>query len=169
MAARRGPWPYRQIGVLLPLERYDPSPNGNPNNQVMREANVRRTDLAMGDRFLLVQCKQIGKEKRTDSDGPSTLGKAILMVQSASTGELFYSKILERSYDPDTQQPSPPLELRASTYDDRIGDATVDTIPLVDPQRKGTLPNMPCSNKLCFCQPLDLEGRPNFNVYSLFF
>lgn len=169
MAARRGPRPYRQIGVFLPLERLDP----DPNDCVMREAKVPPLDGAMDDGFLYVKGFSLGsKDKKNVRGERIPLDSSLLIVQSASTGELFFNKILERPWDPNTQESRPPLELRVSTYPDWIGDATIDIGGNVGPRgakRQGILPDVPYFNKLRFWQELDPRDTHNVTVFSLYF
>ena len=136
----------------------------------MKEANVPRLDGAMGAGFLYVKGISMGSWNKKDyRNNRIAIDKSLLVVQSASTGELFFNKILEREWDPNTLHSHPPLELRVSTYPDRIGDATIDSVRNVGRKRKGILPNVPYFNKLRFWQQLDPSDVHNVTVFSLFF
>lgn len=166
-ASRSSRRTYRQIGVFLPLERDVPQ-----NESVLAESTVPPNDGAMEAGFLYVKDVSMGTVNKLTIHGERvSADKSIFVVQSASTGELFFNKILERPWDPNTQSSQPPLELRASTYPYRIGDDTIDIAGNVGggAERNGVLPDVPYFNKLRFWQELDPQEAHNVTVYSLFF
>lgn len=129
-------------------------------------------DGAMEAGFLYVKDVSMGSVNKLDFRGERVpLDKSIFIVQSASTGELFMNKILERPWDPDTRISQAPLELRASTYPKRIRDATIDIGGNVGngAKRNGVLPDVPYFNKLRFWQELDPMEDHDVTVFSLFF
>lgn len=169
-AARNARRNYRQIGVLLPLERED---DNQPQGRVMQDARVPRKDECMNDGFLFVRSIVMGSATKFALNGNRIKSdKSIFVVQSVSTGELFVNKLLERPWDPVESLSSPPPELRVSTYRHAVGDPTID-LPGNNPNdihRKGVLPNAPYFNKLRFWQELDpRDPTSDCTVYSLFF
>lgn len=157
---------YRQIGVFLPLERHFPG-----HARIRNESTVPPLDGAMEAGFLYVKDISMGTVNKLNYRGERIPDKSIFVVQSASTGELFLNKILEEPWDPDTQISQAPLELRASTYPHRIGDATIDIGGNVGngAERNGVLPDVPYFNKLRFWQKLNTFEAHNVTVFSLFF
>lgn len=158
---------YRQIGVFLPLERHFPG-----HARIKVESTVPPLDGAMEAGFLYVKGVSMGSVNKLNIRGERIpLDSSLFVVQSASTGELFFNKILERPWDPDTQISQPPLELRASTYPHRIGDATIDIGGNVGSgaERNGVLPDVPYFNKLRFWQEIDPGEDHDVTVFSLFF
>ncbi|KAG6364560.1 hypothetical protein INS49_006162 [Diaporthe citri] len=141
--------------------------------RVMQDARVPRNVDFMNDGFLFVEAIRMGTSTKYDMRGNRLKeDKSIFVVQSASTGELFVNKIIERPWDPVGSLSSPPSELRVSTYRHAIGDARID-LPGDnddDVHRRGVLPNVPYFNKLRFWQELDpRDSTSDCTVYSLFF
>lgn len=151
---------YRQIGVLLPVERID-------TDRVMFDAEVLQNDDFMRDGFLFVRALQMGFSTRYGPQGDRRMDQSIFVVQSVSTGELFANKLLEAVWDPATGLSLPPLELRVSTWPHLIGDLNIQN----GADRKGVLPDRPCFNTLRWWQELDPQDitNPNCTVYSLFY
>ncbi|KAK7703928.1 hypothetical protein SLS64_008874 [Diaporthe eres] len=169
-ASRNARRNYKHIGVLLPLERED---EDDKESRVMQDARVPQNVNFMNDGFLFVRPIMMGTSTKFDINGDRLKSdKSIFVVQSASTGELFLNKLLERPWDPVRFLSSPPSELRASTYRHAVGDASID-LPGNDDDdihRKVVLPNVPYFNKLRFWQELDPDDPDSdCTVYSLFF
>jgi hypothetical protein len=165
MAASR---PYKQIGVLLPIERY------SDENRVLRDSTVARGDEFMNDGFLFVKALQMGSTDKCMPSGKRKDGdQSIFLVQSVSTGELFANKLIEAAWDPINERSLPPPELRVSTYSDSVGDPNIDSQNANGGHtyRKGALPDLPCFNNIRFWQELDPNDptRLDSTVYSLFF
>lgn len=139
----------------------------------MQDARVPRNVNFMNDGFLFVRPIMMGTSTKFDINGNRLKSdKSIFVVQSASTGELFLNKLLERPWDPVGSLSSPPPELRASTYRHTVGDPSIDLPGNNDDDvhRKGVLPNVPYFNKLRFWQELDpSDPTSDCTVYSLFF
>lgn len=159
---------YRQIGVLLPLERDD------GHDRVLRDSVVPRDDEFMNDGFLFVRGLQMGQTGKILPNGNRVKrDQSVFVVQSVATGELFVNKLIEASWDPAAVRSLPPLELRSSTYRHRLNDPSIDLPGIYDDDvyRKGVLPDVPFFNQLRFWQELDPDDPTDKNctVYSLFF
>lgn len=133
----------------------------------MQDARVPRNDIFMDDGFLYVTDLKMGAAAKFRTDGYRVpKDQSVFIVQSASTGELFVNKLIERPWYADRGISLPPLELRASTYPHAVGDPNID----LPGGRKGVLPDVPYFNTLRFWQELDpSDDSLDCTVYSLFF